>query len=145
MEKMNNNQISIEIIANHPRLLRHVPHSMKSRFQQVCAKLFNQYMTVAETKNEEEIIKAITNLLILPSYMLVRMGGGRKYRRKHVHKLRKIALSAFLDRMNGEELASKAIEIQNEVDQEIAEDVTLDEDELRAEEDPYAINRIQKS
>src|ERR1700730_11435819 len=119
MEKMNNNQISIESIANHPRLLRHVPHSMKSRFQQVGAKLFNQYMTAAEAKNEEEIIKAIANLLLLPSYMLVRMGGGKKYRRKHAHKLRKIALSAFLGRMNGVEAANTAIGVQKEVDQEI--------------------------
>ena len=137
--------VNIRTIANHRRLLRHVPHSMKSRFQLVCAKFFNQYMAAAEGGNDEAVTSAIANLLLIPSYMFVRLGGGKKYKRKHAHKLRKIALSALLDRMNGEEAANKATEVQNEVDQERNGDESRHENELEVEQDQYAIGRISKA
>ncbi|MCW3101384.1 MAG: uncharacterized protein JWL77_7002 [Chthonomonadaceae bacterium] len=96
-------------IANHPPLLRHVPFFLRSRFRRESSKYFNIYLAASRDGDTQKMTDAIAQLLLIPSYMLARMRGGKRMRKKQMHLHRIIASETYLNRMSQKE-AVKATE-----------------------------------
>lgn len=114
------------VIANHKRLKRHVPYFLRSRFQRECAKHFSNYLAASHQEDATKMTDAIAQLLLIPSYVLMRIGGGKKYKKKYNHHHRLIINDVFLNRITQVEGTQKIIQLNEEVLKDLDSEVQID-------------------
>ena len=64
------NRPTIEEIANHGALFSSVPYSSRTKFQYRCAILFVQYQAASRSKDKQDMINIIAQIMKLPNEML---------------------------------------------------------------------------
>lgn len=134
-----NKRPTVEELANHGKLLRYVPYSIRSKFQRECGKYFSRYTAASHNDDQAAMVDAICKLLAVPSYMLLKMNGEKKHRATQISKRNQIMYAVMTDKINGHEAAEQmrqAFEIRSDAD---SSDVEVDG---RAEDDiePTAID-----